>query len=86
MGIPLYYVYMFLSMHPNVPPPKDKEKAWKSVLRKLRIMFWSLVVLELILLWSVRQWYAAGNFPDIYNKRNGEYSVPPSIDVLSLIF
>ncbi len=34
-------------------------------------MFWTLIVPELVLAWSVRQWYAAGKIANIYNNRNG---------------
>jgi len=44
--------------HPNIPPPN--EGVLHEVLRRIKLMLWTLLVPELILIWAVRQWLAAG--------------------------
>ena len=47
----------WLSIHPNIPAPD--EKRWKSALRRLELMYWSLICPEMIICWACRQWFAA---------------------------
>ena len=39
-------------------------------------MFWTIVAPELVLGWSLRQWYAARKIANIYNARNRELDLP----------
>ena len=64
------FICAWVSVHPNIPPPKYEEYGWKSLSRRLWLMFWTLVTPELVLLWSFRQWMAAGKIARIYNERN----------------
>lgn len=57
------------SVHPNVPP---EEGALRRLCRRLRLMFWALVVPELVLAWSAKQWYVAGRIAHTYNSNKGE--------------
>jgi hypothetical protein len=66
------FVCAWVSVHPNIPPPKYEEYGWKSLARRLWLLFWTLVAPELILVWSYRQWMGAGEVARIYNDRNGE--------------
>ena len=63
------FICAWVSVHPNVPPPTTEEYGWKSLLRRLKLMFWAILAPELILLWSVRQWLAAGEIAQIYNNQ-----------------
>ena len=53
------------SVHPNVPPPNP----WKARWNRLRLMFWMIVAPELVLAWAVRQFFAAREIRDEYNKK-----------------
>ena len=39
-------------------------------------MFWTVVAPELVLGWSLRQWYAARKIANMYNTRNCELDLP----------
>ncbi|EDQ99279.1 uncharacterized protein LACBIDRAFT_316764 [Laccaria bicolor S238N-H82] len=54
----------WLSVHPNMPGPD--EKCWKTVLRRLELMLWSLICPEMIICWACRQWFAARSLCDEY--------------------
>ncbi|KDR73285.1 hypothetical protein GALMADRAFT_37967, partial [Galerina marginata CBS 339.88] len=47
----------WVSVHPNIPGPD--EGRIKVALRRLELMFWSIVAPELIIYWAMRQWLAA---------------------------
>jgi hypothetical protein len=49
-------------------------------------MFWTVVAPELVLGWSLRQWYAARKIADMYNTRNRELYLPLSMKELGTIF
>ena len=66
------FVCTWVSVHPNVPPRTTEEYGWKYLMRRLRLMFWALVAPELVLVWSAKQWYAAGKIADHYNEERGE--------------
>jgi len=66
------FVCTWVSVHPNVPPRTTEEYGWKYLLRRLRLMFWALVVPELVLVWSAKQWFVAGKIADFYNAKKGE--------------
>ena len=53
------------SVHPNVPPPNP----WKARWNRLRLMFWMIIAPELVLAWAVRQFFAAREIRDEYNRR-----------------
>ncbi|KIJ91111.1 hypothetical protein K443DRAFT_115528 [Laccaria amethystina LaAM-08-1] len=57
----------WLSVHPNMPGPD--EKPWKIALRRLEIMFWSLICPEMIICWACKQWNAARSLRDKYGGR-----------------
>jgi hypothetical protein len=66
------FICTWVSVHPNVPPRTTEEYGWKSLLRRLRLMFWALVAPELVLAWSAKQWYVAGKVANTYNVKKGE--------------
>ena len=57
-------------MHPNLPP----SGFWSGLRRRLQMMFWSVIAPELVLACAVRQWFAAWEVMDMWNKIHGEYS------------
>ena len=63
----------WVSVHPNVPPPTTEAYGWKLLMRKFRLMFWTLVAPEVMVAWSFRQWLAAGMIADIHNNRHSEH-------------
>ena len=38
-------------------------------------MFWAVVAPEVVVAWAIRQWFAAGEIADIYNKHKGQFVV-----------
>ena len=62
------------SVHPNVPPPNQ----WKARWNRLWLMFWMIIAPELVLAWAVRQFFAAREIRDEYNRsrpgRSSNYS------------
>ena len=62
----------WVSMHPNIPP----SGFWRALRQRVKMMFWSIIAPELILACAVRQWFAARETRDSYNKIKGEYCVP----------
>ena len=58
------FICIWVSVHPNIPP---LEGHWKSLIRRLKLMFWALIAPELILAWAVKQWIAAVNVASFYN-------------------
>jgi hypothetical protein len=64
------FICAWVSVHPNIPPPKHEEYGWRSLVRRMWLMFWTLVAPELILWWSFKQWKAAGKIARIYNGRD----------------
>jgi len=51
------FICTWVAIHPNVPP--RGEGSIRSLWRRIMLMFWTLVVPELILAWAFRQWVAA---------------------------
>jgi hypothetical protein len=72
------FICTWVSVHPNVPPPSVEESGWKSLLRRLRLMFWALVIPELMLAWSAKQWWTAGKIVETYNQKKGEIDKTPA--------
>jgi len=60
------------SVHPNVPPQAIGGGQWT----RTKLMFWTVVAPELVLAWAVRQWFAAKEVKDLYNKRRGRENSP----------
>lgn len=47
----------WVSVHPNVP--EYGESAWRSARRRLSLMFWTIVALEMTILRAMREWHGA---------------------------
>ncbi|PPQ68598.1 hypothetical protein CVT26_003387 [Gymnopilus dilepis] len=57
----------WVAVHPNVPAP---EEAWqKTTLRRLELMFWSLVTPEMMIFWAMRQWFGARHLARVWKKK-----------------
>jgi len=55
--------------HPNVPP--RTEARWN----RFKLMIWMIIIPEMVLLWAVRQFFAAREIRNTYNQtRPGKYS------------
>jgi hypothetical protein len=55
----------WVSVHPNIPGPDD---SWiKKVYCRLELMFWSIIVPELITYWAAKQWSAARKLEKKYH-------------------
>ena len=58
------FVCSWVSVHPNIPGPN--ESSWRINLRRLELMFWAVIVPEMIITWAVRQWSGARRFEKHY--------------------
>ena len=59
------------AIHPNIPP---REGPLKATLRRLKLMFWTIVAPEILLAWALRQWFAAMTIRNLYNEKRGVFS------------
>jgi len=55
-------------------------------MRRLRLMFWALVIPELVLVWSAKQWYTAGKIADNYNSKKGRIDETTSTSFYAQFF
>ncbi len=51
------FICTWVSIHPNIPP--SGKNVIHTLWRRITLMFWALIVPELILAWAVRQWLVA---------------------------
>jgi len=58
------FICAWTSVHPNVPP----RNKWLGRLNRLKLMFWMIIAPELVLAWAVRQFFAAREIINLYNK------------------
>ena len=74
----------------GVSPPKRPSTNHRGmgmeIIVRLRLMFWALVVPELVLAWSAKQWYTAGRIADVYNRKKGEIDEKTRILILCSSF
>jgi len=56
------------AIHPNIPP---REGPFKRTLRRLELMFWTIMAPEMLPCWALNQLLAAMTVRDVYNKRKG---------------
>src|SRR6266511_1281839 len=59
------------AIHPNIPPP---ESPLKGTLRRLELMFWTILAPEIFPAWALNQLLAAMTVRDVYNEGKGMYS------------
>ena len=55
------------SVHPNIPP---KQSYLRRIFRKLDLLICTIIAPEILPLWALKQWIAAAEVRDIYNKRD----------------
>ena len=58
----------WVTVHPNIPP---QEGLFKGKLRRLEMMFWSIVAPEILPAWALDQLLAAKTVRDVYNEGKG---------------
>ena len=51
------FICTWVAIHPNIPP--RGEGHLRSLWRRIKLMLWTLLVPELILIWAYKQWAAA---------------------------
>src|SRR6266545_4104434 len=51
------FICTWVAIHPNIPP-QGEGRLW-SLWRRIKLMLWTLLVPELILIWAYKQWAAA---------------------------
>ena len=56
------------AIHPNIPP---RESPLKGTLRRLELMFWTIVAPEILPAWALNQLLAAMTVRDVYNDAKG---------------
>jgi hypothetical protein len=59
------------AIHPNIPP---REGRIKGGLRRLELMFWTIVAPEILPAWALNQRLAAKTVKDVYNNAKGGFS------------
>ena len=57
------------AIHPNIPP---REGPFKRTLRRLELMFWTIVAPEILPCWAMNQLLAAITVRDVYNEGKGK--------------
>ncbi|KAF8998930.1 hypothetical protein BDQ17DRAFT_1247125, partial [Cyathus striatus] len=62
------FLCTWVAIHPSIPDPE--EEGWKALWRRLKMMYCSLVIPELVLTWAVRQLLGARKIYNTYRKRN----------------
>ena len=62
------FICTWVAIHPNIPP--QGEGHIRSLWRRIKLMLWTLVVPELILIWAYRQWSAARYIAEYFQGRN----------------
>ena len=55
-------------MHPNIPP---REGPVKGMLRRVELMFWTIVAPEILPTWALNQLLGAMTVKDVYNGAKG---------------
>ena len=58
------------AIHPNMPP---REGPVKGTLRRLELMFWTIVAPEILPAWALNQLLAAMTVRDVYNDGRGVF-------------
>jgi hypothetical protein len=54
----------WVSVHPNISGPN--ESSWRIFLRRLELMFWTVIGPEFIISWAFRQWLGARDLEKLY--------------------
>ncbi|KAF9564175.1 hypothetical protein CPC08DRAFT_705519 [Agrocybe pediades] len=70
------FLCTWVSIHPNLPPAGEGQL--RSVLRRVYMMFWALVMSEMMVIWSFRQWVAARAITKIYRERTKDWTMSHS--------
>jgi len=68
------FICTWTSMHPNVPP--RRQRPLRAFLRNVMLMFWALVVPELVLTWAMKQWLAARAIEKEFKKSTSKCTYP----------
>ena len=58
------FICTWVAIHPNIPP--RHEGPIRSLWRRLKLMLWTLLVPELILVWAYKQWAGARRYAEIF--------------------
>ena len=63
--------------------PEPGESWWKVALRRLELMFWTVIAPEMILMWAMRQWFGARRLERLYRRADVIYyaDFTPVIDI-----
>lgn len=67
---------VWTSIHPNIPGPDDS--GWKSTKRRVLTMIYALIAPEFVVIWALRQYFAAQQIANLYNR---EFRHNPEITV-----
>jgi len=59
-SLAVIFACTWVSVHPNIPAHDDSQL--KVFLRRAGLMFWTLMVPEVVIVWAMREWYAARKF------------------------
>jgi hypothetical protein len=59
-SLAVIFACTWVSVRPNIPAHDDSQL--KIFLRRAGLMFWTLMVPEVVIVWAMREWYAARRF------------------------
>jgi len=59
-SLAVIFACTWVSVRPNIPAHDDSQL--KNFLRRAGLMFWTLMVPEVVIVWAMREWYAARRF------------------------
>ena len=62
------FICTWVAIHPNIPP--RGEGHIRSLWRRIKLMLWTLVVPELILIWAYRQWSVVRYIAEYFQGRD----------------
>jgi len=65
------FICTWVAIHPNIPP-RD-EGHIRSLWRRIKLMLWTLLVPELVLIWAYRQWDAAKYISEYFEGEHGNF-------------
>ena len=68
------------AIHPNIPP---RERPFKATLRRLELMFWTIVAPEILPAWALNQRLAAMTIRDLYNEAKGLFVLPLPVNMFT---
>ncbi|KAL4255515.1 hypothetical protein AB1N83_012890 [Pleurotus pulmonarius] len=75
--IAVIFACVWKAVHPNVPPPDSRGSKRESVLRRLCMTLWTILLPELVVFRAAAQWHEARRISEAYIKHHpGDIDIP----------